>query len=482
MTPRLVPDVGNEGSLPNNLEAERAVLGAILVNTAVIEQVATSLQPGQFYREAHRRVYTAMQALHSRRAPIDFVTLKEELARVGALDEVGGPAYIAALGDGVPRSTNWSHYVAIVQKNALLREIIYTGNAMVADAYAGAEDAVAILGEADRRLLALRSRNGHGLKALADTDTALFQALEWRVEHKGELRGLDTGFTGMGDHPSINEMTLGFRPGHLIVIAAATSVGKTSLSTNIAVNAAGVRRREGTESNRVALFSLEMEREELDDRILAQLSGIPSTRIQGGHVAESEWPRLAEALEARSQRRIHVDDRSGQTAIDIRNGSRQVLAEHGAVDLIVVDYIQLMAGTGLRKGATRTEELTDASIRLKELAKELSVPVLLLSQLRRHVGRPTLDDLRESGGIGQSADVVMLLYRRHSREGGPTECIFAKQRSGAAGTVMLDLDLDTTTFRPGQEALPAPSAEERQEASTRARRGTFARRTAGWEG
>ena len=287
---------------------------------------------------------------------------------------------------------------------------------------------------------------------------------------------MDSGFTGTVDHPAFFEMTLGFRPGHLIVIAAATSVGKTTLATNIAVNAAGVPRRDGTDPHRVALFSLEMEREELDDRILAQLSGIPSTRIQGGHVAGSEWPRLAEALEARSQRRIHVDDRSGMSALDIRNGSRQLLAEHGALDLIVVDYIQLMAGTGLRKGVTRTEELTDASIRLKELAKELSVPVLLLSQLRRHEGRPKLDDLRESGGIGQSADVVMLLYRRHSREGGPTECIFAKQRSGAAGTVMLDLDLDTTTFRPGQEALPAPSHEERQEASTRARRGTFARR------
>lgn len=457
MKPVNVPDVGNERSLPNNLDAERAVLGAILAHNAALDRLGATVTPAQFYRDAHRRIYTAMLALYGRRAPIDFVTLKDELG--GALDEVGGPAYIASLADGVPRSTNVTYYAAIVTECALRREIIFAGNAILSAAYEGEDDAEAILQHADRRLLTLRSRNGTELHTLAETADQRYRMMEWRVDHKGELRGLGTGY------PSLDALTLGLMPGDLDIVAARPSIGKTTLALNIGVHAA-------VAGHRVVVCSLEMTRGQLEDRILAQLSQIALTRIQGGCLGGTDWDPIRQAVDTMNGLPVVIDDRSGLTAVEVRAVCRRVIAEHGEIGLVVVDYIQLMASALQRKGATRTEELSDAATRLKELAKELGVPVLLLSQLRRIDGRPKLDDLRECGTLEQVADIVGFLHRKDHRVGGPTECIVAKQRNGSTGAVILSMNRETTTFTDSDEA--APAAEEAP--PQRARNRSFATR------
>lgn len=460
-----VPTAAEERSLPHNLDAERAVLGAILANNAALDRLGATLTPTHFYREAHRHIYTAMQALHGRRAPIDYITLKDELGRAGVLESVGGPAYIASLGDGVPKSTNSAHYAAIVTECALRREIVYAGNAVLAAAYDGTEDATTILRDADRRFLALHGRNGSGIHTLAETAHQRYATMEWRVEHKGELRGLGTGY------PGIDALTLGLRAGDLDIVAARPSMGKTSLAVNIGVHAA-------TQGHRVVVFSLEMTRDQLEDRIMAQLSQVALTRIQSGCIGGPEWDPIRQAINAMNTIPIVIDDRSGVTAVDIRAACRQVMADDGAIGLVVVDYIQLIGNALQRKGANRTEELSHAATRLKELAKELQLPVLLVSQLRRIDGRPRLDDLRECGTLEQVADVVGFLHRKDHRVGGPTEFIVAKQRNGATGSVMLSLTLDTTTFTESAEAVPEPAAEESQAPQRRARSRTFARRWA----
>lgn len=458
-----------ERGLPASNEAERSVLGAILVHNDAYEAVGTLLTPQAFYRDAHRRIWTAMARLLDHAIGVDFVTLTEELRRTGDLDDVGGPAYLSSLADGMPRSVNAKQYVEIVREKARLRDVIFTANRMLSDAYEAQDSAEDLIARADRALLALRGSNGHALQTLADTAAERFQVLEWRVEHRGELRGIDTGFSGSAEWPSINELTLGLRAGHLIVLAARPSIGKTSLALNIAVNTA----RQGT---RVAIFSLEMAREELDDRILSQLSGIPSSRIQGGFISEVEWPTLAQVLETMHALPIHIDDRPGQTAPDIRSRCRRLVSEYGGVGLVIIDYVQLMPGTLDRRGANRNEEITDISTRLKDMAKELSVPVMLLSQLRRLDGRPKIEDLRESGSLEQSADEVCLLHRKDHRVSGATEFILAKQRNGATGTVMLNFERETTTFTPSGEAVTEPPDEEKEHETKRRQQRMFARR------
>lgn len=463
----------SERTLPHSLDAERGCLGAVLIHAQVIETVQTLL-PTHFYRDAHRRIWAAMTHLYQGRVAVDYLTLKEELGRRGELDEVGGSAYIASLVDGVPRSTNVQYYAGIVVEKAMLRDLIYAANKMLTSAYEGEQDAHVIMDEADRALLTLRDGGGAiGLRTLTETRYDRFQQLEWRTAHKGELRGVPTGFQ------QIDDLICGLRPGNLDIIAAATSIGKTTLALNMSVNAARLLRVRQSERHRVCVFSFEMGREELEDRILAQLSGVAATRIQTGHIGEGEWSRVSEALEEMAGLAISIDDRAGQTAEDVRRGCRRHMAEHGGVDVVIVDYVQLMASSIPRKGSSRTEQLGDTAKRLKELAKELAVPVVLLSQLRRHEGRPKIDDLRESGDLEQIADIVALLYRKDHRVSGTTEFILAKQRNGPTGTLNLTLDRDTTTFRDGGDPLPEPTAEERAETVRKRRQRTFAQRWGG---
>ena len=459
--------------LPHSLEAERSVLGAILIHNAAYEQVSALLKPADFYRDAHRRIYAGMVRLLERPGGcVDPVTLKDDLERVGDLEEVGGAVYIGALTDGVPRSTNVEHYAGIVRERALYRALIQAANKLLVRAYEAEEPATALLAAADRALVNLQ-RNAIGrMRDLSGSSMDLLTDLEYRVAHRGELTGIDTGFK------SINEITMGWQPGEMIVLAARPSIGKTTFVVNSAVAGARSARPDGR-PRVVAIFSMEMRRQQLEYRVLSSLSGIPLSRLLGGFIlGPSEWEKLNGALAVMRGCCIHIDDTAGRTAWDIRSECRRLRVERGNLDLVVVDYIQLMPGTLDRRGATRNEEVTDISRRLKIMADELSVPVLVLSQLSRASEgrsdpRPKLSDLRESGALEQDSDIVCFLHRKHHREGGLTNFIVEKQRNGPTGTVNLSLDRDVTLFTDAPDLVEAPPTEAEK---TDSRRRTFARR------
>ena len=296
------------------------------------------------------------------------------------------------------------------------------------------------------------------VQALRDTAGALLEDLEWRVAHRGELLGLDTGY------PSINDLTAGWQGSDLTVIGARPSIGKTTFLLNTAVAVARrllADKREGV----VLVCSFEMSRKQLEYRLLSSLSGVPLTRIVSGHVMAQEWPALSAAVALMTELPIEIDDRSGQTRWQVRSTCRRVKAERGLA-MVGIDYVQLMPGSLERKGASRNEEITDISLGIKQLAKELNVPILLLSQLSRpgnkfgHDVRPKLTDLRESGALEQDADNVGFLHRKDHRAGGATRFILEKQRNGPTGTVNLKLDRDTVTFTDGGEELAEPEPEK----------------------
>lgn len=440
-----VPDDGLDArTLPHNLDAERSVLGAILVHSAAFEIAEQHIKADDFYRDAHRRIYSRLSALMERNINPDFVTLKEELLRVGELDEVGGPGYISALADGVPKATNVTHYAGIVREKAALRRIIYASTATLTEAYAGEETAEDIVMHAERALVDVSASTGdNSQRSLKDTSQERFTALEWRYKHKGQLRGLDTGFT------SINDLTLGWRPGDLIIVAARTSIGKTTFAVNTSMHTSQQGKRWG-------VFSLEMTREQIDDRILSTLSGVDCNRIQSGILGERDFGRLAPALETMARCDYIINDKAGQNILDIRRACRRIKSD-GGIDGVLIDYVQLMPGCVDRKGANRTEETTYTANKAKELARELNVPVILVSQLRRSEGRPRLDDLRESGALEQAADVVGLLHRHDATVSGTTEFILAKQRNGPTGTRHLTIKRDTLTFTDGGVPEPPPA-------------------------
>lgn len=437
-----------ERVLPHDLWAEAAVLGAVLVHNDAFDVALRVVTPEAFYRDAHRRIWEAMAELHDRRVGIDFITLREALTRRGDLEAIGGPAYLASLASGIPRSVNIVFYTRIVAEKATLRNIIYATNTALSAAYAAELPADQILTETDRALLDLRHRRAGSLTEIRHHLTGLIAGLEHRAAHRGELIGLTTGFE------AVNRMTFGWRPGELVVIGARPSIGKSTFLLNTLMAAAGA-------GHHAALFSFEMSHHELEHKIVASLSGIPLERIEGGFFAESEYAKLTQAFEAMRELPVSIDDTPVQTIHDIRAACRRKQAE-GRLDIVGIDYVQLMPGSLDRKGATRNEELTDISRRAKTLAGELGVPVLLLSQLKRLEGskggsvKPKLDDLRECGALEQDANTVILLHRKSHRESGSTDVIFEKQRSGPTGTVDLFFDRETATFKDPPPAAPAP--------------------------
>lgn len=457
----------SEQPLPHNLEAERSVLGAILIENAAFHSVASLIRPAHFFRDAHRRIFKAIWQIADLNKQIDLVTLKETLEQNNDLEEVGGPVYIASLVDGVPRSTNASYYAEIVKDKAALRSLI-VGTGKIRDrAYAADAPARDIVAWAEQQVFDIA--NGHiesRLQDLRGSGRTLYEDLEFRVKHRGEVTGVETGF------PSINELTHGWQPGDLIFVAARPSIGKTTFVINSGVAAAKAMRR-------VAVFSMEMKRKQLEYRILSQLSGVPLSRmlagaIGGGETDAGDYAKIREALEVMHDLPIAIDDTPARTLWDIRSACRQMKAE-GGLDLVVIDYVQLMKGTLELKQFNRNAELTDISNRLKALAGELEVPVIVLSQINRRSldrpdPRPKMSDLKDCGAFEQDADCVVLLHRKNHREGGVTNVIFEKQRNGPTGTVNVTLDRDIVTFTDGGEE-PAPAPEpEAPEAPRRRRR------------
>lgn len=472
MTPRRAKPADDEPNqyrtLPHNLEAEKAVLGGIIINNAQYVQSVTLLRAGHFFRRAHASIFLAIgRLLDEQKRDVDLLTLKDELTRVGELDECGGPAYISSLTDGVPRSSNVGHYARIVLEKAQLRAVIKLGNVMLTDAYDAEQPSTTIINAADKAIVDLqRGVNEGRLVDLRQSHAGLYEDLEWREQHRGQLIGVDTGFA------SINELTLGWQPGELIVLAARPSVGKTAFMLHTALSVALQSKMT------VGVFSLEMLRRQLEYRMLASRSGIPLSRLQGGYLGEVDYEKLSAAMADLSQAPIFIDDRGGQTVLDIRAECRRLRAEHG-LGLVIIDYVQLIPGTIDRRGATRTEEVTDISRRLKLLTNEVQAPILLLSQLSRagekEGRRPRLSDLRESGSLEQDADKVVFLHRRHHLESGVTNVIFEKDRNGPGGVLNVTFDRDRQQFTDGgEEPKPEAKPEPAEKKPRRRRNAPFA--------
>ncbi len=452
------PDVGTEPTLPHNLEAERGVIGAILLHNDSYEIVNGIIGAGDFYRVGHRFIYAALDALLEwKDGSADLTLLIEQLNKHGQLDEAGGPAYITSLVDGVPRQSNVRHHAEVVKEKARLRGLIFAANKMLSSAYAAEEPAALILQQADHALVDLQTDTAGRMLTLRDSSKDLLDNLEWRHAHKGEITGVDTGFE------SINALTLGFQPGELIIIAARPSVGKTTWAMNHAVAAAKTGKR-------IAVFSFEMRRQQLEYRMLSALSGVPLSRILSGYFMEADWGPLSHAAGILHTLPIAIDDKSGQTVWDMRTACRRMKAEDG-LDELIVDYAQLIPGTLDRKGATRNDEMTHISRSLKTTADELGIPIVLLSQLSRAAKdradpRPKLTDLRESGALEQDCDIAGFLHRKDHRAGGITHFIIEKQRNGPCGTVALSLDRDILLFTEVKEepaeAEPQPKAQPRR--------------------
>src|SRR6516225_136645 len=387
-----------ERTLPHNLEAEKSVLGAILIHNDAFNHAAELIDSRDFFRDAHRRIFDKMISLSERSEAIDLVTLKEELRRSGELDEVGGPAYIASLADGVPRTANVEHYARIVKEKATLRNLIHSANRILADAYQAEEDADLILDGAEKAIFEIaEDRIREGFVPLRDLVQSSFATIEKLQQHKGLVTGVPTGFV------DLDEMTSGLQPSDLVLVAARPSMGKTSLVLNIAQHVGAAT------DMTVGFFSLEMSKEQLFMRLLTSEARLDAHRLRGGFLGERDWGRLSTAIGTLSEAKIFIDDTPSIGVLEMRAKCRRLASEHG-LHLVIVDYIQLMQGRG--RFENRTLEVASVSRSLKGLAKELNVPIIVLSQLSRAPEsrsdhRPQLSDLRESGALEQDADVVV---------------------------------------------------------------------------
>jgi replicative DNA helicase len=433
-----------ERTLPHNLEAERSVLGAILVHNDAFNLAAQVIDSNDFYRDAHRRIFDKMVALNERHDAIDFVTLKEELAKAGQLDEVGGPAYIASLADGVPRATNVEYYSKIVKEKSTLRNLIYAANKILSNAYEADQDSDIVLDDAESAIFAVADdRLKAGFVPMRELVKESFPKIEQLFEQKRLITGVPTGFV------DLDEMTRGLQGGDLVIVAARPSMGKTSLVLNIAQYVAT------QPEHAVGFFSLEMSKESLFLRLLTAEAQVDGHRLLSGAIGGKDYGRISHALETLSSMMLFIDDTANIGVLEMRAKSRRLQAEHG-LSLLIVDYIQLMSGRG--RFENRTLELASISRSLKGLAKELRVPIVVLSQLSRAPEsrsdhRPQLSDLRESGALEQDADVVVLIYRDdvynrdpNSPDAGTAELILAKQRNGPTGTVRLAFLREQTRF------------------------------------
>src|SRR5215471_10063737 len=434
-------------TLPHNLEAEKSVLGAILIHNEAFNHAAELIDSRDFFRDAHRRIFDKMVALSERNEPIDLITLKDELQRAGDLEEVGGPAYIASLADGVPRSANVEHYARIVKEKATLRNVIHAANRILADAYQAEDDADLILDGAEKAIFEIaEDKIREGFVPLRDLVQSSFATIEKLQQHKGLVTGVPTGFV------DLDEMTSGLQPSDLVLVAARPSMGKTSLVLNVAQHI-------GTQTDlTVGFFSLEMSKEQLFMRMLTSEARIDAHRFRSGYLNEKDYGRLSHALGTLAEARVFIDDSASIGVLEMRAKARRLQAEHG-LHLLIVDYIQLMQGRG--RFESRQQELASISRSLKGLAKELKIPIIALSQLSRAPEtrsdhRPQLSDLRESGALEQDADLVMFIFREeqyrtddgqvNQEAEGVAEIIVGKQRNGPTGTIKLAFIKEHTRF------------------------------------
>ena len=436
---------------PQNIEAEQAVLGAMLIDKEAIAKATEVLSADDFYREAHRVIFSAMLELYNKNEAVDMVTVTEILKRDNKLEDIGGIAYITSLANVVLTAANVKYHADIVAEKSVLRQLVRVSTEIAAMGYEANEDVGTLLDTAESRILEISNRKKKtDFTAINDVLMDSVQSIESLLQNKGGLTGLPAGFA------DLDKLTSGLHPSDFIILAARPSMGKTALALNIVQNVAlRAHKVIGGEPRSVAFFSLEMSKEQLVNRMLCAEAGIDSQRLRVGEMGDKDWDALWGACDLMSKAKIYIDDTAGITVMDMRSRARRLKAEHG-LDLIVVDYLQLMQGSGKRNNSgDRQQEVSEISRSLKALARELDVPVLALSQLSRsvearQVKRPMLSDLRESGSLEQDADIVAFLYREDyynpETENKHTELIIAKHRNGPVDTVNLFFHKQFTKF------------------------------------
>jgi len=425
----MATDTSIERPLPHNLEAERSILGAVLLDNHALNAAVERLRSEDFFLPQHRNIFERMVQLGERQHAIDTITLMEDLSRTGTLEAAGGVAYLSQLADGLPRVTNVDHYARIVKEKAVLRNLIHSASAIQEQALAAGDEADVILDRAESAIFQLaEDRVRAGLIGVKDLVKEGFERLEKIFSEGRRITGLATGY------PGLDNETAGLQPSELIILAARPSMGKTALALNMAENVA-LRQREP-----VAIFSLEMSKESLLLRLLASEARVDAHKFRTGHMNRDDWGKVTRTLADLGEAPIWIDDSASSTVLEMGAKARRLKRDRG-LSLMIVDYLQLVVPTHSGRGTNRQEEVSSISRALKGLAKELKVPVLVLSQLTRAPEReerkPQLADLRESGAIEQDADVVLFINRPNfyktdlpEEDRAKAELIIAKQRNG----------------------------------------------------
>lgn len=418
--------------LPNNIEAEQRVLGCMIKDKTSIAQAAEVLKGDDFYRESHRIVFDAILELYSKDIPVDTVILIEHLNATEKLQAVGGITYITELPASIETTSNLNSYVKIVEDKSILRKLIKASADIMEESYTKQDDVAGVLDGAEKRVFDIaQKKTSSDFEPISIVLERGFEQIEKMFNNKGETTGVPTGF------PELDAKTSGLQPGDMILIAARPSMGKTTFALNIAQYAA-IR-----EGKSVVIFSLEMSKEQLAYKLLCAEANIDMLKLRTGELEDNDWERIAKASGPIAASKIYIDDTAGVSVMEMRSKCRRLKIEHG-IDMIVIDYLQLMSGSN---SESRQQEVSEISRSIKALAKEMHCPVVALSQLsrapeQRADHRPMLSDLRESGSIEQDADIVMFLYRdeyynKETEDKNVAECIIAKQRNGPVGTVKL---------------------------------------------
>jgi replicative DNA helicase len=427
-------DVGIERPLPHNIEAERSILGAVLLDNHALNAAVERLRTEDFFLSQHRHIFDCMIQLGEKRHAIDTVTLMEDLSRSGRLEPAGGVGYLSQLADGLPRVTNVEHYARIVKEKAVLRSLIHSAAVIQEQALAGGDEADVILDRAESAIFQIaEDRVRAGLIGIKDLVKDGFERLEKIFSEGRRITGLATGYAGLDNE------TAGLQPSELIILAARPSMGKTALALNVAGNVA-LRQKQP-----VAIFSLEMSKESLLLRLLASEARVDAHKFRTGHMNREDWSKVTTTLASLGEAPIWIDDSASSTILEMGAKARRLMRDRG-LSLVIVDYLQLAVPTNTGRNTNRQEEVSGMSRALKALAKELKVPIMVLSQLTRAPERedrkPQLADLRESGAIEQDADVVLFINRPNfyksdlpEEDRAKTELIIAKQRNGPTGTL-----------------------------------------------
>ena len=426
---------------PNSVEAEQSVLGGLLLENEALDRIADILSQADFYRHDHRLIYTHIAKLIEQNRPADIVTVAESLENSAELSSVGGIAYLGALAQNTPTAANIRRYAEIVRERSIMRKLVEVGSGIAESAYnPQGRDAQQLLDEAEAKIFQIAESGNRGSQGFVNIQTLLPKVADridflYQRENQGSVTGVSTGFD------DLDEKTSGFQPGDLIIVAGRPSMGKTAFSLNIAENVALDTKKA------VAVFSMEMGATQLATRMIGSVGRLDQHRMRNGNLEDEDWARLTTALGKLNDAPIFIDEGAGLSSFDVRARARRLHRQTGGLGLIVVDYLQLMAGTSGRASENRATEISEISRSLKSLAKELEVPVVALSQLNRSVEqrpdkRPVMSDLRESGAIEQDADLILFIYRDEvynpdSEDKGTAEIIIAKQRNGPIGRVRL---------------------------------------------